>query len=218
MSSCNLIIDKAQSPKACLILAHGAGAPMDSDFMCDFASGLQKLNISVVRFEFPYMAQRRTGGTKRPPNKMAELIDSFESVISEVGANSSLQNVPLFIGGKSMGGRVATMLESNVLDKVSGIVALGYPFHPQGKPEKLRTEHLGSSFDKPTIIVQGDRDALGSKAEIESYSLSCCIQTVYLGDGDHSFKPRVKSGFTLTENYSVAFTAINDFISAQLKE
>lgn len=167
------------------LFAHGAGAPMDSPFMNAMAAAIAAHGVEIVRFEFPYMAARRSGA-RRPPDREATLRASWHEVIE---ARRDARR--LFIGGKSMGGRIATMIadESNV----AGIVCFGYPFHPPGKPETTRTAHL-AALATPALIVQGTRDALGSREDVAAYILSPMIRIHWSEDGDHSLKPRVKSG------------------------
>lgn len=188
----------------CLVLAHGAGAPMDSDFMEQMASLLAERGVGVIRFEFPYMQQRRNGGKKRPPDRQPVLLDHWRQVIDKLGNRASL-----FIGGKSMGGRMASMLVDEL--PVQGCICLGYPFHPPSKPEKTRTEHL-QSLKAPVLIVQGTRDALGKQEEVEGYELSDSIRLCWLEDGDHDLKPRVRSGFTHDQHLKQAADAIAEFI------
>lgn len=193
-----------QTPR--LILAHGAGAPMDSEFMERMADLLAARKIGVVRFEFPYMAQRRSGGKKRPPDRQPVLLECWQGVISQYQATGC----EIYIGGKSMGGRMASLIADDNAD-VTGLLCLGYPFHPPKKPEKLRTEHL-ESLSTPTLIVQGTRDALGNREEVETYTLSSSIRMCWLEDGDHDLKPRVRSGFTHEQHLIAAADAIADFI------
>jgi len=180
---------------------------MDSLFMQTFAERLGDKGFRVARFEFPYMDDRRQSGTKKPPNRAPVLLATWNAVIDHLGPGN------LIIGGKSMGGRIASMVaaereQGDVPPK--GVVCLGYPFHPPGKPEKLRTEHL-HSLATPTLICQGTRDSLGTKAEAETYPLSKSIRFHWLEDGDHGFKPRKKSGLTEDENWNSAITAMAEF-------
>jgi len=198
----SLLVDGPKSPR--LILAHGAGAPMDSDFMAQMTTLLTDRGVGVVRFEFPYMAQRRHGGSKRPPNRQAELLEYWAKVIQCVGDSTQL-----FIGGKSMGGRMATMLADE--QGVKGLVCLGYPFHPQGKPEKTRIEHL-RNLATPALFVQGSRDALGSRDEVRDYELPKSITMNWLEDGNHDLKPRVKSGYNHEQHLMSAADSIAAFI------
>lgn len=193
------------------IFAHGAGAPMDSDFMQNMAERLCTQGVRVIRFEFPYMVERRKNGKRRPPNRQLELLNCWREVIVEV---QQAYPAPLFIGGKSMGGRMATLLlgaEESELD-VAGAICFGYPFHPQGKPEKLRTEHL-IDMTAPILIVQGSRDALGNIDEVPEYGLSEAVVLHWLDDGDHDLKPRVKSGFSHEQHKSMAATKACEFIT-----
>jgi len=183
-----------------LLLAHGAGAPMDSPFMNTIADKIAAAGIEVVRFEFEYMAKRREDGTRRGPDRAPKLIARFEEALSLVGPPAEV-----IIGGKSMGGRIASMIADEI--GVAGVVCLGYPFHPPGKPERLRTAHL-ETLKTPTLIVQGTRDRLGTEGEVATYALSPSIELAWMGDGDHSFKPRKKSGRTLEQNLEAAADAV----------
>ena len=189
--------------RATLILAHGAGAPMDSPFMEFFSDQLALQKIRVGRFEFPYMDKRRKEGGKAPPNREPVLRETWHSIIDEVGGKN------LFIGGKSMGGRMASLVASEV--DIRGLVCLGYPFHPPGRPDRLRTEHL-ALLQVPTLIVQGERDSLGNRQDVETYTLSDAIEVQWLGDGDHSFKPRKSSGRSLEDNLQQAVDHVARFI------
>ena len=141
---------------------------MDHEWMEAVAEGLAAAGIRVVRFEFPYMASRRTDGKRRSPDRPAVLEQTWRDRIAEFGGGSSL-----FIGGKSMGGRVASMVADS--EHVRGLVCLGYPFHPPGKPEKTRTEHL-AELSTPALIVQGERDPFGTRDDVAGYTLSKSIQ------------------------------------------
>jgi uncharacterized protein len=194
-----------------LLLAHGAGAPMDSPFMGQMADLLAERGMRVVRFEFGYMAARRTGGTKRPPPKAETLVAEYLDAIVQAGKMTRRAKVRL-IGGKSMGGRVASLAAGELFTdaRIAGLVCLGYPFHPTGQPEKLRTEHLAASVC-PTLIVQGERDPFGSKAEVAAMTLASTIQLCWLNDGDHDFGPRGASGFTRKGNLAAAADAVLAF-------
>ena len=183
-----------------LLLAHGAGAPMDSPFMNTIADKIAATGIEVVRFEFEYMAKRREDGTRRGPDRAPKLIARFEEALSLVGPPADV-----IIGGKSMGGRIASMIADEV--GAAGVVCLGYPFHPPGKTERLRTAHL-ETLKTPTLIVQGTRDRLGTEEEVATYALSPSIEVAWMGDGDHSFKPRKKSGRTLEQNLGAAADSV----------
>lgn len=179
-----------QGYAGCLILAHGAGAPMDSPFMQDMAQRLAAQGVGVVRFEFPYMAQRRLTGGKRPPNPQKVLLECWREVYQRV---RPLVTGTLAIGGKSMGGRMASLLADEL--EVDALVCLGYPFYAVGKPEKPRVEHLAGLRTR-TLIVQGERDGLGNRQAVEAYTLSPAIEVCWLEAADHDLKPLKASGFT----------------------
>ena len=186
-----------------IVLAHGAGAPMDSEFMERTAIGIAGRELRVARFEFPYMVKRRGDGKRRPPDRASVLIEAYLQVAAELGPKN------LVIGGKSMGGRIASMVADEA--GVAGLICLGYPFHPPGKPEKLRTKHL-RLLETPTLILQGERDPFGKKEEVTSYRLSPSIQVVFLPDGDHDLKPRKASGRTHEDNRNAAIAAAHAFV------
>ncbi len=190
-------------PESCdvtVALAHGAGAPMDSPFMEAVAQGLAAAGLRVARFEFAYMAARRSEGRKRPPDPERRLLETWRAAVAALGDPSRL-----VIGGKSMGGRMASLVADEL--GVGGLACLGYPFHPPGKPEKLRTAHL-ESLATPTVIVQGERDPFGRREEVETYPLAPRIRLVWAPDGDHDLKPRKASGRTQAANIALAVAAV----------
>ncbi|MBG0846699.1 alpha/beta hydrolase [Pseudomonas chengduensis] len=189
-----------------LILAHGAGAPMDSPFMQTMAQGLAARGVRVVRFEFAYMAQRRVDGRRRPPNPQAQLLQQWREVYAQV-----CQQVagPVAIGGKSMGGRMASLL-ADELD-AAALICLGYPFYAAGKPEKPRVAHL-AELRTATLIVQGERDALGNREAVAGYNLSAAIELHWLEAGDHDLKPLKASGFSHEQHLETATRVITDFL------
>jgi len=201
----NLLIEGPRRAPHTIVLAHGAGAAMDSEFMNAFSTGLADCGLRVVRFEFPYMAQRRETGKRRPPDREPVLRATWLSIIE------SLDTETLVIGGKSLGGRIASLIADEA--GASGLVCLGYPFHPSGKPEKLRTEHL-ATLATPTLILQGERDFLGNKDEVADYQLSKIIAVHWLPDGDHSFKPRKRSGRSVEDNWGDAIGATAAFVKS----
>lgn len=173
-----------------LVLAHGAGAPMDSEFMNTMATCLGTQGVNVLRFEFPYMAQRRDGGSKRPPNQQAQLLDCWREVYTRVRPCVAGR---LAIGGKSMGGRMASLVADEL--KVDALVCLGYPFYAVGKPEKPRVAHLAALHTR-TLIVQGERDALGDREAVQCYELSGSIRLHWLPTANHDLKPLKSAGLT----------------------
>jgi uncharacterized protein len=202
MEKIRLLIDGPKDADGTIALAHGAGAAMDTPFMNFFATNLADRGFRVVRFEFPYMAAQRATGKSRPPDREPVLREAWMRVIEELGPER------LVIGGKSMGGRIASLVADDA--DVAGLVCLGYPFHPVGKPDKLRVEHL-QSIKTPTLIVQGERDSFGNRDEVAEYKLSSAIKVHWLKDGDHSFRPRKASGATERQNMDAALGAIVGF-------
>jgi len=193
----------------CLVLAHGAGAPSDSPFMAHFAEGVASAGIRVARFEFPYMVRRREDGKRRPPDRAPVLIDSWQKAVEEITQTGVVRD-RLFIGGKSLGGRVASTIADDA--GIAGLVCLGYPFHPPGKPDRTRVDHL-VHLDTPALFVQGERDALGSRSDVAGYKLAPGINLQWLADGDHSFKPRKASGRTEQQNWDDGVAAVVEFVN-----
>jgi len=179
-----------------LVLAHGAGAPMDSDFMADMAARLCEHGLNVLRFEFPYMDRRRQTGKKAPPDRAPVLLDSFREQLARF---EDAERV--FVGGKSLGGRMASMLATEV--DVEGVVCLGYPFHPPGRPERTRLAHL-PDLRAPLLICQGERDPFGHRAEVANYGLPGGVELHWLPDGDHDLRPRKRSGYRHEDNLAQA--------------
>ena len=193
------------------LFAHGAGAPASSDFMETIAMGLAEQGIRVARFNFPYMQQRVDNGTRRPPERAPKLIGQYQQLIAEI-------NQPLVIGGKSMGGRIASLAAATPFSdnqtsdtKIKGIACLGFPFHPVNQPEKLRTEHF-PLIQQAVFIAQGERDKLGTKEEVLSYRLPDNINWLWLEDGDHDLKPRIRSGFTHQAHLQKTIITMAEFI------
>ncbi len=183
----------AGPPLATLLLAHGAGAGMDSPFMEQLAEALARRDIRTLRFDFPYMARARAEGRRRPPNPAPVLLEHWRAMVATWRAAES---GPLWLAGKSMGGRMASLLADEL--GATGLVCLGYPFHPAGKPERLRTEHL-ATLATPTLIVQGERDALGTRAEVAGYALAPTLEVQWIATADHDLKPLKSSGLSQTQ-------------------
>ena len=201
------LIDGSADGQATLLLAHGAGAPMDSPFMQAIATGLAERGWRVVRFEFPYMARARLSGQRAGPDRLPTLLEAFRQQVAREAGDR-----PLLIGGKSMGGRVASLLldELAAAGPVRGGLCLGYPFHPPGKPQETRTEHL-RTLRTPALILQGERDPFGRPEEVQSYALSSQLTVQWIPHGDHSFKPTRSSGLTEAGNWDLAVTLADRF-------
>lgn len=201
------LFDGPEDAEATILLAHGAGAPMDSAALNATAKALADVRLRVARFEFGYMAARRTEAGRKPPPRAETLIPEYRAAVAALGAKG-----PLIIGGKSMGGRVASMVadELYAAGSIKGLLCLGYPFHPPGKPEQLRTKHL-VRLKTPTLICQGTRDEFGTRDEVPNYALSEQIELFWLEDGDHDLKPRKTiSGFSAADHLK----AVGDKVAA----
>lgn len=188
-----------------LLLAHGSGAPMVSPAMNAAAEALAAQGLRVARFEFSYMAARRTDGGRRPPPKAETLNPEFRAAVSALGATG-----PLVIGGKSMGGRVASMVADDLhaAGGIAGLLCLGYPFHPPEKPTQLRTAHL-MTLQTPALICQGTRDPFGTKEEVTAFGLPERIRLLWLEDGDHDLKPRKSiSGFSAADHLATMASTV----------
>lgn len=202
------LFDGPDNARATILLAHGAGAPMDSASMTATAKAIAAVGFRVARFEFGYMAARRGEGNRKPPPRAETLNPEYKAVVAALGSDG-----PLVIGGKSMGGRVASMIADDLhaSGKITGLLCLGYPFHPPGKPEQLRTKHL-AGLKTPTLICQGTRDEFGTRDEIPDYTLSDRIEILWLEDGDHDLKPRKGvSGFSTADHLKTVADTVTDW-------
>ncbi|MEE9301576.1 MAG: alpha/beta family hydrolase [Alphaproteobacteria bacterium] len=188
-----------------MVLAHGAGLRMNSPFMNAFAQGLAKEDLRVVRFEFPYMRAWRETGVRRPPDPGPVLVETWQQVTAALNGET-----PLVIGGKSLGGRIASLIADDV--GALGLVCLGYPFHPPGRPERRRVEHL-LRLKTPTLIVQGTRDPFGRPDEVAGYGLPSTIELAWIEEGDHSYRPPARSGHTVEQNLTKAVNAVAAFVT-----
>ena len=199
------LFDGPADAEATILLAHGAGAPMDSPSLNAIAKALATADMRVARFEFEYMAFRRTSSARKPPPRAEMLTSEYIAAIDALKPSG-----PLVIGGKSMGGRVASMIAEplHASGKIAGLLCLGYPFHPIGKPDQLRTAHL-VDMHTPALIVQGTRDPFGTRVEVEGYGISGDIEIVWLEDGDHDLKPRkAVSGLTAADHLRTMATRV----------
>lgn len=202
------LFDGPDHARITVLLAHGAGAPMDSSSMAAAAKALGEAGFRVARFEFGYMAGRRTGASRVPPPRAEKLNPEYLAAIDALDTKG-----PLIIGGKSMGGRVASMVADDLLaaGRIQGLLCLGYPFHPPSKPEQTRTGHL-AELKTPTLIVQGTRDEFGTREEVATYKLSPLIDLLWLEDGDHDLKPRKTiSGFSTADHLKTMAEAVSSW-------
>lgn len=200
---------KTKKPaKAVFIFAHGAGADSRSEFMQNMAKLISHSTIEVVLFDFPYMLKRQQTGKKSPPDRMPKLIEAYKEQITKHGKGRTI-----FIGGKSMGSRVASMIADE--EQVNGLICMGYPFHPPGKPDNLRTGHL-KDLKTPALILQGTRDPFGKPEEVATYELSSRIEVHWLEDGNHSLETLKRSETTTEQSWQQAACRTQDFILNQL--
>ena len=188
-----------------LILAHGAGLPMNAPFMVHVAQSVAGFGFQVVLFDFDYMKRRKLEGRQFPPDRAEKLLARWRQVMADWAGHR------LVIGGKSMGGRMASMVMAETPDAAEGLVCLGYPFHPPGRPDNLRVEHL-HNLTSPTLICQGERDPFGTREEFGQSPFPDCVEFYWVADGEHSFRPRVSSGLTEEQNLIAAATAVGDFM------
>ena len=179
---------------------------MDSEFMNEIAQRLAGQGVGVVRFEFPYMAERRLNGGKRPPNPQKVLLECWRTVYDQL---RPLVAGRLAVGGKSMGGRMASLLADEL--GADALVCLGYPFYAAGKPEKPRVAHL-AELRTPTLIVQGERDALGNRETVSGYSLAPGVAIEWLASADHDLKPLKASGFSHEQHLRHAAEQVAAFL------
>jgi predicted alpha/beta-hydrolase family hydrolase len=195
------------------LFAHGAGAPMDSAFMNVVADGLSARGVRVVRFEFPYMAERRKTGKGRGPDRSPALLQTFRDRVAveraRIGAAKRLA-----IGGKSMGGRIASMIADEV--SADALICLGYPFWPPAKKGEAaqshdRIRHLETLRTK-ALILQGTRDSFGGEDAVSKLRITPRIE--WLPDGDHDFAPRKRSGHTHEQNLATAVDRAATFLLA----
>jgi hypothetical protein len=188
------------------IFAHGAGAGSDSDFMQNMAQLISEQGIDVGLFDFEYMQIAKQTHKRRPPERAPKLLSYYEQILGQ-----AQPNLPLFIGGKSMGGRMASMLACSSDNPILGVLAFGYPFHPPGKADTLRTDHFGD-IPCPFLVLQGERDTFGTRDELATIAMAKQPEYIWLIDGDHSLKPRKKSGITEAQNRDVAALGAAHFI------
>ena len=197
---------------ATLILAHGAGAPQTHPFMTAFARGLVRRGIHVVTFNFLYRERGR-----RAPDPAARLEACYRAVIAAVRDRQPGTDRRLLVGGKSMGGRIASQVvaadtQAGVSPGVDGLVLLGYPLHPPGRPERLRAAHL-SAIAAPMLFVQGSRDTFGTPDELRPVLAGCRSAELFVVDGgDHSFKVRGKGAPAEVEIHAGVQDAIGGWI------
>ena len=204
---------KKNRAEVTVVLGHGAGASQTSGFMRMFAKGLAERGLDVMTFNFVYMEQGRS-----VPDQKHKLESCFRKVIEAALKHKKLKNSRVVLGGKSMGGRIASQVMAGedreaFANDVAGLVFLGYPLHPPGNPAKLRVEHL-EHIKKPMLFVQGTRDALGSPDEIKPHikNLRPAAKIHEIEGGDHSFKAPKKFGLAQDQIFETAMDEIDRWV------
>lgn len=187
----SVIVD-GEGARDVLVLAHGAGAGMSHPFMQTVAERLAARDLTVVRFNFAYIE-----AGKKAPDRQVVLEDTYRGVVEQV--RGELQPQRLFLGGKSMGGRIASYLPASGVG-CDGLVFLGYPLHPPGRPDRIRDAHL-YEVAVPLLFVEGTRDPFCPLATLEELraKLTAPSEVAVVEDGDHSFKVRKSSGRSTDE-------------------
>ncbi|HDT5891655.1 TPA: alpha/beta fold hydrolase [Aeromonas hydrophila subsp. hydrophila] len=191
-----------------ILLAHGAGAGMEHALLAELSRLLAGPDIEVVRFNFPYMNKRALDGKRRPPDRQPVLLAHWRQMAKEFAHSR------LFLAGKSMGGRMAAELYQDGEDEMNaaGLLILGYPFHPPANPDRWRGDVL-KQIKTPTLLLQGERDTFGTRAELADFPFSPAVSVHWLTDGDHGFKPRKSSGVSEQDNLRQAAGQIKNFIA-----
>jgi predicted alpha/beta-hydrolase family hydrolase len=209
-------------PVATLVLAHGAGAGQASEFMTGFAAALAGRGLEVVTFNFPF-----TERGKKLPDPQPVLESCYRSVLAHVAADPALGKLPLFIGGKSLGGRIASHVASardaddsgagTWWDRLRGLVFLGYPLHPPGKPQQVRVSHL-PQITQPMLVVQGAKDTFGAPAELRLFFdvLPAHSDFYIVEQGSHSLEVPKRSGIPQAEVFAAAQDRIAEWITARV--
>jgi predicted alpha/beta-hydrolase family hydrolase len=195
-----------------VLLAHGAGADMHAATLTTFADALAAAGVPTLRFNFPY----RTAG-KRAPDRPAVLAAATREAAAELARQTKLPPERLVLGGRSMGGRYASLAVGDADDPLPalGLLLLGYPLHPAGKPEKLRVEHFGR-IHVPVLFVSGTRDSLAGADALRAHATEIAGPVVFhwIESADHGFKPLKSSGFTVAAALAEAATAATTWVTA----
>ena len=194
--------------KGRLLFVHGAGSGQESFFMRQFATRVAAHGVQLITLDFAYMRQMNQEGRRRPPPRVERLVDELRHWHEQI---ATVKGLPLWIGGKSMGGRVASMLAAQ--QYVAGVIITGYPFHPPRSPDKLRLSHWPAVV-APALILQGERDSFGRRCEVEAYELPANVQVEWLPTGDHDFKPLRSSGLDQCTLLQQASQTTAEFIQA----
>lgn len=208
-SPVDYLFDSAPDADTLLIFAHGAGADMQHAFMQSITDLLVEQGFAVLRFNFPYMQKRAEDGKRRPPDRAPKLLAHFEQVLQHAQQTYDFQRI--FLLGKSMGSRMATMLAGDTLpEAIKGVISLGYPLLPKGKTAP-RLDAI-NTCQLPLLIVQGERDSFGTRQQLAEWPLPASVTVQFIVDGDHSFEPRKRAGVSIAQNFQQAVQAIVAFV------
>jgi predicted alpha/beta-hydrolase family hydrolase len=199
---------KRQRASVTVLLGHGAGANQLSGFMVMIAKGLAARGFDVMTFNFVYKERGRS-----MPDPKARLESCYQAVIKTAQTNRKLKQNRLIIGGKSMGGRIASQVAAVAPDGIAGLVFLGYPMHPPGRPEKMRDAHL-KDIQAPMLFVQGARDAFGTAEEIRAVikRLRLAAKVYVIEGGDHSFKVPKSLGVLQQDIYEAVMDEVDKWL------
>ena len=209
-TSVSALLDQPDAPTACYVLAHGAGAGMTHPFMAKTAQGLATRGIACLRYQFPYM---EAGGKRVDPPALAHA--TVRAAVAQ--ANRLLPGVPLVAGGKSFGGRMTSQTQAAApLPGVKGLVFIGFPLHPEGKPSAARAEHL-AQVSLPMLFLQGTRDGLADEALIRGVidGLGPRATLRMIDDADHSFHVRARTGRNDAQVLEALLDDVADWVSAR---
>lgn len=198
----------------CVLFLHGSGAGCEHEWMSLMAQRLAGEGLLVMRTNFTWMDKAVRSGKPCPPPKVDKLVHELESLVQEIGR-------PLVIIGKSLGGRVGSMLAAESASAASsyikGSVCLGYPFHPPSKPEQWRTAHW-PQISVPMLVMQGERDPFGKREEVETHlqaisnELNPGIRIEWWPDGDHDLLPRKRSGISGESQLQACARQVGEFV------
>jgi predicted alpha/beta-hydrolase family hydrolase len=210
------LVYPAASPKAAgitLVLGHGAGAGQTSSFMVNLANELARRGVDAVTFNFFY-----TECGRRVPDTNDKLEECYRAVIETIRKHEKFGRNPLVVGGKSMGGRIASQVAAGDAGDLAGLVLLGYPLHPPGRPERLRAKHL-PDITAPMLFIQGSRDAFGTPEELQPLigKLKPPVKLYAVAGGDHSFKVPKSSGIPQEDVYRAVYEQIEAWLRGTIR-
>nr|WP_220128094.1 alpha/beta fold hydrolase [Halomonas kenyensis] len=191
-----------------VLIAHGAGAGQQSLYMNQLRDALAREGVQTLAMDFAYMQRMQREAKRIPPPPIDRLVEELSQWCDIL---THPRGGTLWLGGKSMGGRAASLLAAR--GQAAGLLLCGYPFHPPARPDRLRLAHW-PDLTCPTLVVQGTRDPFGTREEVADYALPQCVKLHWLEEGDHDWKPRRKSGRTQAELIEEGAAAMAGFMAA----